>query len=447
MAVLTKYTLSCMTTLESRFEILVDTGATHSFTFDPNDFIMDIRPESSVSVTGFTGSEATAIGSGTVRWIIQDRNGVPITIETEAYFVPTSSRRLFCPQNHFQNREEQNHRTSQGHLTAGSTWFNFFDNDGTASPRWELVSLPLLQGSNNQNCHPTTATADYCTECSPTSCYNCSSADERLAVHPTVLSDSNENLSGPKKELLLWHDRLGHCGFGRVQRLMRSRTVDEGNGNRHIPACIPTCYERTRKFEHPICASCMYGKQQRRPDGGDLTTNIPAQQMALQRGHLHPGDCISLDHYESSVRGRLPNTFGREPWYDRYVVGTIFVDHASGYVHTYHQSTLTAGATIRSKRRFEAEAGLSNVTVKGYHGDNEVIKTIFFRARSMMLHASIRWPDQVNGAVCGRLCYLSLEPYQRDREWYGPVRALRGREEQLCFALPCSCLGLSSLRP
>jgi hypothetical protein len=79
-----------------------------------------------------------------------------------------------------------------------------------------------------------------------------------------------------------------------------------------------------------------------------------------------------MDHYESLVRGRLSHTQGREPWCDRYVGGTIFVDHASGYVRMYHQSTLTAKATICSKRCFEAEAGLRNITIKGYHGNNWV---------------------------------------------------------------------------
>jgi hypothetical protein len=83
-----------MTSLESSFEILVDTGATHSFTFDPNDFISDIQPVN-VSVTGFTGTDATVIGVGIVRLIIPGKNGSSHTVKTEAYYVPPqSSRRL-----------------------------------------------------------------------------------------------------------------------------------------------------------------------------------------------------------------------------------------------------------------------------------------------------------------------------------------------------------------
>jgi transposase InsO family protein len=126
----------------------------------------------------------------------------------------------------------------------------------------------------------------------------------------------------------------------------------------------------------------------------------------------------------------LPNTAGREPWFHRYIGGTLFVDHASGFVKIYNQTSLAAPDTIGSKRRFEQEAGLSNISIKRYHGDNgvfkaaeflneteqlgqtvtfsgvgahhqngkaeRVIKTIFFRARAMMLHASLTWPDSTN---------------------------------------------------
>jgi transposase InsO family protein len=101
-----------------------------------------------------------------------------------------------------------------------------------------------------------------------------------------------------------------------------------------------------------------------------------------------------------------------------------------GFVKVYHQSNLAAPDTVQSKRKFEQEAGLSNASITRYHGDNGIfqsakfkeettelgqvisfsgvgahhqngkaeraIKTIFFRARSMMLHASLNWPDSTN---------------------------------------------------
>ena len=55
--------------------------------------------------------------------------------------------------------------------------------------------------------------------------------------------------------------------------------------------------------------------------------------MMIKREHLSPGDCVSLDQYESSIRGRLPpQTKGKECTDEQYTGGTLFVDHASGMI-------------------------------------------------------------------------------------------------------------------
>jgi hypothetical protein len=83
------------------FDVLFDTGATHSFTFDSNDFISEIKVET-LSVGGFIGTDAPVVGSGTVQWQIVGSTGQLQTLTTEAYYIPTGQRRLFCPQRHFQ---------------------------------------------------------------------------------------------------------------------------------------------------------------------------------------------------------------------------------------------------------------------------------------------------------------------------------------------------------
>lgn len=397
-----QFSVSCFSS-KATFEVLFDTGASHSFTHDLDDFISELRVET-MSVGGFLGVDAPVVGSGTVQWNIRVEGGKTQTIITEAYYVPSGQRRLFCPQRHFQEWEKSTQDTSPGSFTVKATTCTYTDNLGWTA-RWSMLSLPVVQATR-------------CSQCQ---------------ASPTVLDPANTNLTSPQKELKLWHDRLGHCGFGWVQRLMRGRTVQDEHGNRFIPPCIPTRLEGTRKCQPPLCASCLYGKQQRTSEGTDTVHPIPSQEMALQRGDLQPGDCISMDQYESTVRGRLPHTAGREPWFHRYVGGTLFVDHASGFVKVYHQSSLGAPDTIRSKRKFEQEAGLSNISVKRYHGDNGIfksaefkeettqlgqaisfsgvgahhqngkaeraIKTIFFRARSMMLHASMNWPDSTNESL------------------------------------------------
>ena len=105
----------------------------------------------------------------------------------------------------------------------------------------------------------------------------------------------------------------------------------------------------------------------------------------------------------------------------------MFYDAASGSVHCYHQFGLTANETIESKIAFERMAQGCGVTVKDYHTDNGVytskefmrelaeagqglslsgvdaqfqngaaenaIKIVVRMARTMMLHATLRWPE------------------------------------------------------
>ena len=82
----------------------------------------------------------------------------------------------------------------------------------------------------------------------------------------------------------------------------------------------------------------------------DAADNIllddPAQQAPLP-------DCISIDQYVCSHRGRLTIGYGKTLSAQTYGGGTICVDHASGCIHVEHQISLSAADTIRSKRNFE----------------------------------------------------------------------------------------------
>jgi hypothetical protein len=152
--------------------------------------------------------------------------------------------------------------------------------------------------------------------------------------------------------------------------------------------------------------------------------------MAIRKGDLKPGDGVSMDQYESTVRGRLPNTKGKSAWRNKYWGGTIFVDHASGKVKACHQITLGASDTVRAKRKFEQEVRMCGHQVKGYHGDNgifksasfqedlieleqtinysgvgahhqngvaeQAIQTVVERARAMMIHVALHWPNEAH---------------------------------------------------
>ena len=145
------------------------------------------------------------------------------------------------------------------------------------------------------------------------------------------------------------------------------------------------------------------------------------------QGKLEPGEGTAVDQFEVVKKGRLFSTRGRERSSDQYVGGTLFVDIASGRVRCYYQQSLGADETVQSKLKYEREARQYGVFIKHYHSDNGIftaaafqnelqkqdqtlrlagvgahhqngcaeraIRTVVTRARALLLHAMLRWPD------------------------------------------------------
>lgn len=111
-----------------------------------------------------------------------------------------------------------------------------------------------------------------------------------------------------------------------------------------------------------------------------------------------------------------------------YTCGTIYVDHASGFVFVGHQRTTSAEETIRSKMIVEQSAKDAGFSIKEYHSDDGIfsskefkqhctsqgqkqsfsgvgakfqnavaengIKTVSNMARANMIHAQLHWPGR-----------------------------------------------------
>ena len=103
-----------------------------------------------------------------------------------------------------------------------------------------------------------------------------------------------------------------------------------------------------------MCAACQLAHLTRKqPDIRPSSTPLPKNEMKLKTNNLPPGECISLDQYESTVRGRLIHMKGREPETEQYRGGTIAVDHSSGKIWVHHQISLRAGETLQGKQLWE----------------------------------------------------------------------------------------------
>ena len=242
-------------------------------------------------------------------------------------------------------------------------------------------------------------------------------AENSLKAFHSALHDSNKNLSPQQKTWLRWHTKLGHLSFSHVQKLAVGAFLDK-----HALGL-----SQLRMTDHPQCEACKYGKQTRKPDGSNTHTRKIQSVGKLKEGKLTPGETIFVDQLESRVRGRLLHTAGREQDSDKFCGSTVFCDAASGFIHVEHQVTLNASDTINAKTAFERAAMDLGVTVDAYHTDNGIFKSQAFtkeiasnyqqirfsgvgakwqngvaenairivvsRARTMMIHASLLWPE------------------------------------------------------
>lgn len=260
---------------------------------------------------------------------------------------------------------------------------------------------------------------------------------ECLSTFLSVTHKTNQNINASQKELLLWHWKLGHAGFGWIQKLAaRQCNPKEGQEEPILSTKQPT----VSSCQAPLCTACQMAKQNRRGTGVSVK---PDKEMAIRKGNIQPGEMVSIDQYISSIPGRLPNTRGKESKKEKFIGGTLFVDHASGYIHLRNQQSLRVGDTLKSKHSFEHFSKAHGIKIQSYHADNvpfaapefvadlelkqqhitysgtgahhqngvaeQAIQTVTRWARAMLLHAVLHWPDQAD---------LSLWPFALEHAIY-----------------------------
>ena len=216
---------------------------------------------------------------------------------------------------------------------------------------------------------------------------------------------STGSLSTKQAELLSIHCRLGHTSFARIKAMAKCGLIKS-----HIANVPP-----------PMCASCQYGKATRRPWRTKAKPGQAAKLVVIKE----PGDCVSVDQLESPTPGFIGQIKGFLTT-QRYRVATVFVDHHSRLGFVYLQHSTGDEETIRAKNAFEAYSRSHGVIVRHYHADNGIfaankwlahteaskqsitfcgvgahfqngvaekrIRDLQETARTMMLHATNKWP-------------------------------------------------------
>ena len=166
----------------------------------------------------------------------------------------------------------------------------------------------------------------------------------------------NSNVSKATQDLLMWHERLAHVHFSKLQKLARAG---------YLPKHIATC-------DIPICASCQFGKAHKRNKMDGQNNKIGSKNATK------PGDLVHMDQAESSTPGR-PLTFSGKNNPEKVFIITIFVDHISKKVFVEFQHTTSSQETLKSKARMEMEAYKDKVKIKAFHADNGFFKAQHFR--------------------------------------------------------------------
>jgi hypothetical protein len=353
-------------------DICIDTGASACISRLRQNFIT-LRPVKNLAVNGI-GSGLPIAGIGTLRWsIFDDKNNAIDLYIRDALFVPTAPMGLLCPQ----QIAQQTRRNGDGFNALSSYGILTFEGYTKTVPYDQKSRLPIM-----------------CT------------IDGTTAFNATVTSDTAGVLSKNQLLLLRWHQRLSHLNFAHIQALSRQG---------RLPKALANC-------EPPVCKSCQFGKAHRRP--------VASVEKAkpIDANDLNPGDCVSVDQIESSEPGYVDVHTGK-PTTAKYHAASLYTDHASRFMYLKCHYSTGGQEAVAGKCLFEQLAAGHGIKIKAYRGDNGImakrdylqdveikqqsitfagvnnhsqngiaergIRTICDRARTMLLHAMMHWPEVV----------------------------------------------------
>jgi hypothetical protein len=382
-----------------------DSGASISISPNKDDFVGPLTsPGIGIRLKGIVKGLSIQ-GKGHVMWAVLDTSGHLPGLKVPAYYVPQARVRLLSTTSLLQSYPGETINMEAHQLTLSGT-------DESNQSR-----NPVVARVNPTNNLPMTTSYLYS---------DVGSAPAALNAIVTTVSAENMNLRKAQKELVCWHNRLGHVGYKRIQGLMRSETLahSEATCHLHTAAC--------KLIELPKCAACQFGKQKRRATPGKRSSIVRAG--VLREDHLAPGQRVSVDHFVCSTKGRLFGSRGKTNQNTIYCGGCIFVDHASGHVHGEFQSHLTTHETLKAKEHYELLCRDLGIIVQPFLTDNgsafsskafasdlakfeqvirfagtdahhhnaiaeRNIQTIMAIARTMMLRLAIHWPNVADACL------------------------------------------------
>ena len=392
MAMMNGLSSDLLTPTKSNFPIIFDSGASRSISGCLDDFISPPTPPPHALTLGGMAQGMEITGIGTVRWSFNTGSQC-IVVQTQCYYVPKAEVRLLSPQRLF------NKSAGSGGMFAVKEEMAQLD----------FTNLPTLNIPYDERSYL------------PIGIAKNSPLQESPQLNVSVTDESNRNLTAAQKLLLSWHYRFGHLNFQALQTIFKS-----------LPFVKSLPFLAASRCDLPKCEACAYAKAHRRPAKGIKQQVDVEVEGHLKQNHLRPGQAVSMDHFESRLKGRTYTSFGKTTS-DQYKGGCTFVDHMSGYIHVEHQLGFSGVEAIRAKQNFEQMALVHGVLIQEYHADNGIfkakdyvtelrelhqpigycgvgahhqngiaersIRTVSDIARSLILHAAMHWKDGIDSSL------------------------------------------------
>ena len=299
--------MDCSSGMINCFPVIFDSGASLAIAPCKDDFVGEIKvPDKSLRLGGLALG-LPINGKRTIEWIFETATE-NVVIRTQAYYVPNGNVRLLSPQRLFNKDKgiigEFTCREEHASLQFQGVPNVIIDYDSRSK-------LPIALGKNK--------------------------AVSAHRINLCVTDDDNQNLTPSQKTLLQWYYRFEHKNCASLQAMLRSEPF---TSHKFLPAS---------RCELPQCEVCHFAKAHRRPTKGKTSSVDITADGSLKDGHLSPGAAVSIDHFESRLKGRTYDSFGKTSS-DQYVGGCIFVDHMSGYIHVEPQLGFSTSESIRVSR-------------------------------------------------------------------------------------------------
>jgi hypothetical protein len=151
------------------------------------------------------------------------------------------------------------------HMKKGMTTLTLGDGTPLTFPYQPGSKLPMLLTSSNF--------------INPTTNIGLNFEDTNMLANLTVADEVNHNLTTAKKELLLWHWKLGHADMQRVQLMIR--TPQDTSPNDHI--LFPKV-KTASSCDHPRCAACSFANVNTSGKAGAQILHLPLGDDSSPRG-------------------------------------------------------------------------------------------------------------------------------------------------------------------